>query len=157
MRAIELCRTEALGGRIDVCDHCGNTVFLYHSCRNRHCPLCQFMKKEQWIENKKNEVFPFQYFHVVFTLPNKLDTIVLWNKKIIYDLLFGKVKETLLSVSENAKYFGTKIGFFSILHTWGQKLNLHPHLHCVVPGGGYSEKEKKWKKSSKTFFFLSKF
>ena len=153
MRAIELCRTEALGGRIDVCDHCGNTVFLYHSCRNRHCPLCQFMKKEQWIENKKNEVFPFQYFHVVFTLPNKLDTIVLWNKKIIYDLLFGKVKETLLSISEDTKYFGAKIGFFSILHTWGQKLNLHPHLHCVVPGGGYSEKEKKWKKSSKNFLF----
>ena len=153
MRAIELCRTEALGGRIEVCDHCGNTIFLYHSCRNRHCPQCQFMKKEQWIENKKNEIFPFQYFHVVFTLPNKLDTIVLWNKKIIYDLLFSKVKETLLSVSEDAKYFGAKIGFFSILHTWGQKLNLHPHLHCVVPGGGYSEKEKKWKKSSKNFLF----
>ena len=102
---------------------------------------------------KKEEIFPFQYFHVVFTLPDKLDSIVLRNKKKIYKLLFDKVKETLLSVSEEKKYFGAKIGFFSILHTWGQKLNLHPHLHCVVPGGGYSEKEKKWIKSPKNYLF----
>jgi hypothetical protein len=153
MRAIEVCRTETLGGRIEVCDHCGNTVKLFHSCRNRHCPQCQFMKKEQWIESKKREIFPFQYFHVVFTLPDKLDQIVLRNKKKIYKLLFDKVKETLLSVSNEKKYFGAKIGFFSILHTWGQKLNLHPHLHCVVPGGGYSEKEKRWIKSPKNYLF----
>ena len=153
MRALEICRTHILGGRIEVCDHCGNTVKLFHSCRNRHCPQCQFMKKEQWIASKKKEIFPFQYFHVVFTLPDKLDTIVLRNKKKIYKLLFDKVKETLLTVSDEKKYFGAKIGFFSILHTWGQKLNLHPHLHCVVPGGGYSENEKKWIKSPKNYLF----
>ncbi len=153
MRAIEICRTETLGGRIEVCDSCGNTIKLFHSCRNRHCPQCQFMKKEQWIASKKNEIFPFQYFHVVFTLPDKLDPLVLRNKKKIYKLLFDKVKETLLSVSDEKKYLGAKIGFFSILHTWGQKLNLHPHLHCVVPGGGYSEEERTWRKSSKNYLF----
>jgi hypothetical protein len=145
MRALELCRTEALGGRIEVCDKCGHTVRLYNSCRNRHCPQCQFMKKEKWIASKKNEIFPFQYFHIVFTLPDKLNPIVFRNKKLLYDNLFNKVKETLLSISDEKKYFGAKIGFFSILHTWGQKLNMHPHLHCVVPGGGYSEKERRWK------------
>ena len=129
MRAIEICRTETLGGRIEVCDHCGNAVKLFYSCRNRHCPQCQFMKKELWIASKKKEIFPFQYFHVVFTLPDKLDLIVLRDKKKIYKLLFDKVKETLLSVSNEKKYFGAKIGFFSILHTWGQKLNLHLRLH----------------------------
>ena len=138
------CRTEALGGHIDECDNCGNTVTLYNSCRNRHCPQCQFMKKEQWIEAKKNEVLPYQYFHTVFTLPDSLNCIVIRNKKIVYKLLFDKVKETLLSVSEDEKYFGAKIGFFSIIHTWGQKLNLHPHIHCVVPGGGYSKGKDKW-------------
>ncbi len=153
MRAIEICRTEVLGGYVKVCDNCGNTIKRFHSCRNRHCPQCQFMKKEKWIESKKKEIFPFQYFHVVFTLPDKLDSIVLRNKKKVYKLLFDKVKETLLTVSEEEKYFGAKIGFFSILHTWGQKLNLHPHLHCVVPGGGYSDKEKKWIKSPKNYLF----
>lgn len=151
MRAIELCRTENLGGRIEVCGQCGHTVLHYHSCRNRHCPQCQFMRKEQWIESRKNEVFPFQYFHVVFTLPHKLNGIVLRNKKLLYDLLFAKAKETLLSAAENRKYFGAKIGFFSILHTWGQKLDLHPHLHCVVPGGGYDEKTGIWKKSARDY------
>jgi len=103
------------------------------------------MKKEKWIASKKNEIFPFQYFHVVFTLPDKLNPIVFRNKKLLYDNLFNKVKETLLSISDEKKYFGAKIGFFSILHTWGQKLDMHPHLHCVVPGGGYSEEEGRWK------------
>ena len=118
IKALIDCRTEALGGHIDECDNCGNTVTLYNSCRNRHCPQCQFMKKEQWIEAKKNEVLPYQYFHTVFTLPDSLNGIVIRNKKIVYKLLFDKVKETLLSVSEDEKYFGAKIGFFSIIHTW---------------------------------------
>ena len=153
MRAIEICRTEVLGGRIEECDHCGHKVILYNSCRNRHCPQCQFMKKEQWILDRKNEVLPFTYFHVVFTLPNELNSIAIRNKRIIYKLLFQKCKETLLSAGEEEKYLGAKIGFFSILHTWGQKLNLHPHLHCVVPGGGYSETKNKWIQAPHNFLF----
>lgn len=142
LRSIEICRTEALGGRIEECDYCGYKIILYNSCRNRHCPQCQSMKKEKWILERKNEVLPFTYFHIVFTLPDTLNPIVIRNKKIIYNLMFRICKETLLSVSIDEKYFGADIGFFSILHTWGQKLNLHPHLHCVVPGGGYSKKKK---------------
>lgn len=153
MRAIELCRTEELGGRIEQCNNCGHTVTLYNSCRNRHCPQCQFLKKEKWVLEKKNDVLPFQYFHIVFTLPDKLNKLVYRNKRIIYKLLFLKVKETLLSVSSDKKYFGAKIGFFSILHTWGQKLNLHPHIHCVVPGGGYSEEKQKWIKCRENYLF----
>ena len=103
------------------------------------------MKKEKWIEDKKSEVLPYQYFHAVFTLPDSLNPVIYRNKKITFKLLFDKAKETLLSVSEDEKYFGARIGFFGILHTWGQKLNLHPHIHCVIPGGGYSEKNEKWK------------
>ena len=153
MRAIETCRTEALGGRIEECDHCGHKVVLYNSCRNRHCPQCQFMKKEQWILDRKKEILPFTYFHVVFTLPNRLNPLVIRNQKIIYNLFFQKCKETLLSVGKEEKYFGAKIGFFSILHTWGQKLNFHPHLHCVVPGGGFSEAKNKWIRSPHNYLF----
>lgn len=149
--SISKCRTADMGGRVEECDHCGHKVLYYNSCRNRHCPACQFIKKEQWIESRQNEVFPFQYFHVVFTIPNKLNPIVYRNKKIMYDLLFSSVKETLSEIALSEKYFGAKIGFFSILHTWGQKLNLHPHLHCVVPGGGYDEKAKVWKKTPENY------
>jgi len=152
MRAIELCRTEALGGRRESCDSCGFTQILYNSCRNRHCPQCQMMKKEKWVLEKKKDVLPFQYFHVVFTLPHELNPIVIRNQSAIYNLMFKKVKETLLSVALDKKYFGAEIGFFSILHTWGQKLNLHPHLHCAVPGGGYVLNKDKWKQCSKDFF-----
>jgi hypothetical protein len=148
MRAIELCRTEALGGRTEVCDKCHHIHTLYNSCRNRHCPQCQSMKKERWIEDRKNEVLPFTYFHAVFTLPDRLNPLVFRNKKVLYGLLFATVKETLLSVSTDRKYLGARTGFFCILHTWGQKLNLHPHLHCVVPGGGYSERKRKWVRCS---------
>jgi hypothetical protein len=151
IRAIIDCRTEELGGHIQKCDHCGHEIKLYNSCRNRHCPQCQFMKKEKWIIDKKNDILPFQYFHVVFTLPDKLNPIVYRNKALVYKLLFDAVKETLLTVSANEKYFGAKVGFFSILHTWGQKLNLHPHIHCVVPGGGYSSKKDKWISASKDY------
>ena len=152
IRAISICRTEELGGHMDTCINCGHTVIMYNSCRNRHCPQCQFMKKEKWIMKKKNEILPFQYFHVVFTLPAELNGIIYQNQKILYKLLFKKVKETLLTIAEEKKYLGAKIGFFGILHTWGQKLNLHPHIHCVVPGGGYSTDKKKWIKCSKDYF-----
>ena len=152
MRSIEICRTEALGGRVEECGSCGHRVILFNSCRNRHCPQCQSMKKEKWILERKNEVLPFTYFHIVFTLPDSLNPIVIRNKKAVYDLMFDVCRRTLLSVSADEKYFGAGIGFFSILHTWGQKLNLHPHLHCVVPGGGYSEKKQKWIHAPNNYF-----
>ncbi len=152
MRSIQICRTEALGGRVEECEHCGHKVVLYNSCRNRHCPQCQSMKKERWILERKNEVLPFTYFHIVFTLPDSLNPIAIRNKKAIYTLMFDVCRRTLLSVSSDEKYFGADIGFFSILHTWGQKLNHHPHLHCVVPGGGYSIKKQKWIHAPNNYF-----
>ena len=151
IRAITNCRTASLGGRVQKCDNCGNEIILYNSCRNRHCPQCQFKKKEKWISERKNDILPFQYFHVVFTIPESLNPIVFRNRRQIYKLLFDSSKEALLSVSENKKYFGARIGFFSILHTWGQKLNFHPHIHAVVPGGGYVVGKNKWKKSSANY------
>jgi len=145
------CRTEAMGGRVEECDSCGHKITLYNSCRNRHCPLCQFMKKEKWILDKQNDVLPYQYFHAVFTIPDELNPIVFRNKRVLYKLLFDKVKETLNDVAANKKYFGAKIGYFAILHTWGQRLNLHPHIHCVIPGGGYREDKNKWKEAKDNY------
>jgi len=142
--AIGACRTAALGGRVEQCNTCGHKVIRYNSCRNRHCPQCQALKKEKWVLEKSSELFPFPYFHVVFTLPDELASLVYHNKRRLYKLLFASVKESLLSMTREEKYFGARIGFFAILHTWGQRLNLHPHLHCVVPGGGFSEKKQKW-------------
>jgi hypothetical protein len=144
IKDIAECRTPALGGRIEECDYCGRKIVYYNSCRNRHCPQCQFLKKEAWIQEKQNELLPFQYFHGVFTLPDKLSGIVYRNRRMMFTLLFQTVRDTLLSVCMDEKYLGARIGFFAILHTWGQKLNLHPHLHCVIPGGGYSDRKNKW-------------
>ena len=152
LRSLAVCRTEHLGGRITTCAACGHKVILYNSCRNRHCPQCQAMKKEKWILERKNEVLPFTYFHIVFTLPDTLIPIALRNKRAIYKLLFDSCRETLLSVSADEKYFGAAIGFFAILHTWGQKMNLHPHLHCVVPGGGYSPAKEMWIHAPHNYF-----
>lgn len=151
IRAICECRTEALGGRIEECDYCKDQVILYNSCRNRHCPQCQFMKKEQWVLDKKAEVLPFQYFHVVFTIPHDFNQLIYRNKKRLYLFLFEMVKKTLMEVTGDAKYFGADIGYFAILHTWGQKLDFHPHIHCVVPGGGYDPEKKRWKDASKDY------
>jgi len=150
--SIQNCRTEALGGREEECDSCEHSVIFYNSCRDRHCPQCQSMKKEEWILKRKSEVLTFTYFHIVFTLPDSLNPIVVRNKRAVYSLMFDVCRETLLTVSADEKYFGADIGFFSILHTWGQKLNLHPHLHCVVPGGGYSEKKQKWIYAPNNYF-----
>lgn len=144
MRSIEICRTDEIGSRIEKCDNCSHAVILNNSCRNRHCPLCQNTKKEQWIAQREKEVIPVTYFHVVFTVPDILNEIIWKNKKIMFDLMFTTSKETLLSIAAEEKYFGADIGFFGILHTWGQKLNKHPHIHCVVPGGGFSKKSGKW-------------
>ena len=136
------CRTAKLGGQIERCDHCGTLRITYHSCRNRHCPKCQHMPRERWLEKRKEEILPTSYFHVVFTLPHELNTIILNNKKPMLNCLFKAASKTLLSFGEN-ELDGTP-GFLAILHTWDQKLNAHFHLHCLIAGGVFSKHDKKW-------------
>ena len=132
--AIARCRTAALGGHIDECTGCGHRATIsYNSCRNRHCPKCQTGARERWIEARRRELLPSPYVHVVFTLPPQLAALALQNKKVIYGLLLRASAETLLEVARNPNHLGAEIGFFSVLHTWNQKLQLHPHVHCVVP------------------------
>ena len=152
MRAIEVCRTAALGGHRDQCDHCGHVEISYNSCRNRHCPKCQTLRKEKWIEARREDLLPIEYFHVVFTLPSELHPLVSMNRKAIYDLLFRSVSETLTKLANDPKHLGAEIGSISILHTWGQNLMDHPHLHCIVTGGGLSPDKNRWVSSRKGFF-----
>ena len=152
MGAIEDCRTSALGGHKDKCDRCDHVEFFYNSCRNRHCPKCQFLRKEKWIEARKEDLLPVRYFHVVFTIPAELKPLVLRNQRIMYGILFRSVSETLLDLAYNPKHLGARIGFMAILHTWGQNLLDHPHVHCVVPGGGLSPDGSRWISSKKEFF-----
>lgn len=133
LRAIQLCRTQALGGHIDVCMDCGTLQISYNSCRNRHCPKCQGHKKQQWIVARSSELLPVPYFHVVFTLPSQMNVWALQQPNIVYDCLFQAAWDTLQTFGKNK---GIKMGMICILHTWGQNLSLHPHLHCIVPGGG---------------------
>lgn len=149
--AIECCRTAQLGGHTDICDECGYTKISYNSCRNRHCPKCQNLAKERWIDNQKSDLLDVGYFHVVFTIPDALNTLVFQNQKELYSLLFRAVAETLQELSADKKYLGATVGFTSILHTWGQNLMYHPHLHCIVPGGGLNSIGK-WVSSPKKFF-----
>ncbi|HAM50251.1 MAG TPA: IS91 family transposase [Nitrospiraceae bacterium] len=150
--SIEACRTAELGGHVDECDHCGTKLISYNSCRNRHCPKCQFLKKEQWIEARGKDLLPITYFHVVFTIPDDLNPLVLRNQEVLYALLFRSVSETLIELSENPKRLGAEIGFISILHTWGQNLMEHPHIHNIVSGGGLSRDGRTWKPCKKDFF-----
>ena len=136
--AIRKCRTSHLGGHVDICDSCGNTQISYNSCRNRHCPKCQTLAKERWIYNQKSNLLNVGYFHVVFTIPDTLNSIIYQNQRQLYTLLFKATSETLSELSSDKKYLGAKLGFTSILHTWGQNLMHHPHIHCIVPGGGLS-------------------
>jgi hypothetical protein len=136
------CRTPYLGGHIDRCDHCGAMRITYHSCRNRHCPTCQHLPRERWLEQRKAEILPTNYFHVVFTLPHVLNPIVLNNKKVMFAILFKSVSQTLLTFGQNK--LGGKLGFVSTLHTWDQKLNAHFHLHCLVAGGALSPDGSRW-------------
>jgi hypothetical protein len=152
MRAIETCRTADQGGHVDECEHCGAKVISYNSCRNRHCPKCQFLKKEQWIEARGKDLLPIPYFHVVFTIPDLLNPLVLRNQEVLYSILFKAVSETLTELSENPKYLGAKLGFISILHTWGQNLMDHPHIHNIITGGGLSHDCRKWKACKNDFF-----
>jgi hypothetical protein len=151
--AIARCRTAALGGHIDQCVRCGHRATIsYNSCRNRHCPKCQTGARERWIEARRNELLPVPYVHVVFTLPPQLAALALQNKKVIYGLLLRASAETLLEVARNPRHLGAEIGFFSVLHTWNQKLQLHPHVHCVVPAGGLSLHHTRWIRSRPRFF-----
>jgi len=150
--AIARCRTAALGGHLDECTRCGHRAISYNSCRNRHCPKCQTSARERWIAARRRELLPMRYVHVVFTLPRELAPLALQNKKVIYDLLFRASAETLLEVARDPKHLGAEIGFFSVLHTWNQKLGLHPHVHCVVPAGGLSPDHTRWVKPRYAFF-----
>jgi predicted RNA-binding Zn-ribbon protein involved in translation (DUF1610 family) len=150
--AIARCRTAMLGGHLDECTRCGHRVISYNSCGNRHCPKCQAGARERWLEKRRRELLPTQYVHVVFTLPRHLAPLVLQNKKIVYDLLFRTSAETLLEIARDPQHLGAEIGFFSVLHTWSQKLELHPHVHCVVPAGGLSVDHTHWINPRYDFF-----
>ena len=152
LRAIARCRTAALGGHLDECTRCGHRAISFNSCRDRHCPKCQIAARERWIAARQRELLPTRYAHVVFTLPRRLAPLVLQNKKLLYDLLFHSSAETLLEVARNPLRLGAEIGFFSVLHTWSQKLSLHPHVHCVVPAGGLSLDHTHWVHSRKNYF-----
>jgi hypothetical protein len=156
LRAIARCRTAALGGHLDECTRCGHRAISFNSCRDRHCPKCQIAARERWITARQRELLPTRYAHVVFTLPRRLAPLVLQNKKLLYDLLFRTSAETLLEVARNPLRLGAEIGFFSVLHTWSQKLELHPHVHCVVPAGGLSLDHTHWVRSQKNFFLPKK-
>lgn len=142
LNTLESCRTSALGGHVDQCDECGHTHISYNSCRNRHCPKCGGIQRENWIMQRKEEYLPVKYFHLVFTLPDVLNRVFLRNKQVMYNLLFKASWQTLLAFSSDKKYLGAKPGMTAILHTWGSTLQFHPHLHCLVPGGG--EADGKW-------------
>jgi len=150
--AIRRCRTAALGGHLDECTRCGHRAISYNSCRNRHCPKCQAGARDRWLAARRQELLPTRYVHVVFTLPRELAPLALQNKKVVYDLLFRASAETLLEIARDPKHLGAEIGFFSVLHTWNQKLQLHPHVHCVVPAGGLSADHTRWVSSHHAFF-----
>jgi len=153
LRAIQRCRTAALGGHLDECMRCGHRVPIsYNSCRDRHCPKCQTAARDRWIAARRQELLPTRYLHVVFTLPHRLVPLLLQNKKILYDLLFRSSAETLLEVAGNPRRLCAEIGFFSVLHTWSQKLTAHPHVHCVVPAGGLSPDHTRWMRSRDNYF-----
>ena len=136
--AIARCRTAALGGHRDQCSDCGHSAISYNSCRNRHCPRCQGNSRLRWLQARERELLPTSYVHVVFTLPRELAPLALQNKRLIYNLLFRASAATLLEIARDPGHLGAEIGFFSVLHTWSQQLQYHPHVHCVVPAGGLS-------------------
>ncbi|HKE22596.1 MAG TPA: IS91 family transposase [Bryobacteraceae bacterium] len=152
LRNIERCRTAALGGHLEQCDQCGHQRNAYNSCADRHCPKCQSLARAKWLEQRRAELLPVEYFHVVFTLPEPLAQLCLQNQREMYNLLFRAASETLLTIAADPQHLGARIGFFCILHTWGQTLTAHPHLHCVVPGGGISLDGSHWVSCRPGFF-----
>lgn len=151
LRAISLCRTVTLGGHKRRCDRCGHEEISYNSCRDRHCPKCQGPARARWLDARQKDLLDVPYFHVVFTLPDRLSPLALQNKRLLYGLLFRTVRETLLTIAQDPKHLGAEIGFLALLHTWGQPLNHHSHIHCLVPGGGLSPLRDKWIPCSKDF------
>ena len=152
LNAILRCRTAALGGHLDQCSRCGNRVLSYNSCRNRHCPKCQGNARHRWLQARRAELLPTRYVHVVFTLPHELAPLALVNKKLLYALLFRASAETLMEFARDPRFLGAEIGFFSVLHTWNQKLQHHPHVHCVVPEGGVAPDGSRWVRPRYNFF-----
>ena len=152
MTAIEVCRTAALGGHVERCEDCAHTRIAYNSCRNRHCPKCQWSAPQAWLEAREAELLPVPYFHVVFTLPAEIGAIAYQNKAKVYGLLFKAAAETLTTIAADPKHLGAEIGFTAVLHTWGQNLDHHPHVHCIVPGGGISPDGERWVRCRPDFF-----
>jgi hypothetical protein len=154
LSAIAKCRTPALGGHVDRCDGCGHERISYNSCRNRHCPKCQGTNRERWILDRQKDLLPVPYFHVVFTLPEQLNALCLSHPKQLYDILFQASKQTVVQLGDDDRHLGAKMGMTSVLHTWGQQLWLHPHVHCIIPGGGVT-KSGYWRftKSNGRFLF----
>ena len=146
------CRSDQLGGHIQRCDHCGHTRNAYNSCRNRHCPKCQYIKQVQWVDKLKSKILPVTHFHLVFTIPSCLHALFYINQAVAYDLLFKASAKALKICAANPKFLGAQTGAVAILHTWGQTLNYHPHIHMIVPAGGLSEDDMEWIESSKQFF-----
>lgn len=144
LRDLVSCRTAALGGHVERCDRCDYESVAYNSCRNRHCPKCQAAARAEWLDAREADLLPVEYFHVVFTVPTVIADIALQNKKTLYTILFRASAETLLQIAADPDHLGAKIGFLSVLHTWGQTLHHHPHVHCVVPGGGLSSDGSRW-------------
>jgi len=152
VKAIKSCRTSALGGHVDVCEDCGCLNISYNSCRNRNCPKCGNIKKEQWIEDRKADLIPVRYFHTVFTVPHELNPLFMCNTALMLSILFKSASETLRVLAMDKKYLGAEIGTTVVLHTWGQNMAFHPHVHCIVPGGGLSPSGISFVKSGKKFF-----
>lgn len=150
-RDVMNCRTAALGSHVYECDQCQHPSIHYNSCRNRHCPLCQGLNKEIWVDKRNQDLLHAPYFHTVFTLPHELHPLIYQNQKLLYHLMYKSVSETLLELSMDPKYLGAKIGFFCVLHTWSKDLHYHPHIHVVIMAGGLT-KTKEWRSSKKTFF-----
>lgn len=151
-QAIIRCRTSALGAHVSQCNHCGHREQSYNSCRNRHCPKCQGSKAAEWTEARAKELLPVPYFHTVFTVPKELRDVAYRNKKVFYELMFRAVSETMKCVAANKKFLGANISFYTVLHTWNQKLEFHPHIHVVSPQGGISPDESRWISGKKNFF-----
>lgn len=152
MTAIEICRTAALGGHVERCENCLHTRVSYNSCRNRHCPKCQWQAAQAWLEAREAELLPVPYFHVVFTLPAAIGAIAYQNKTKVYGLLFTAAAQTLTTIAADPKHLGAAIGLTAVLHTWGQNLDHHPHVHCIVPGGGIAPDGKQWIRCRSGFF-----
>src|SRR5688572_17467880 len=152
MSAIEQCRTAALGGHVLHCDGCGADQVSYNSCRNRHCPKCQASAAQRWLEARQADLLPVEYYHVVFTLPAQISALAYTNKEIIYGLLFDLAAETLQTIAADPRHLGARIGVTLVLHTWGAALTHHPHVHGIVPGGGFALDAERWVACKPGFF-----